>query len=94
MLPCLLGYFVIADRLYTSHATRTMEEGNIYYKWIQNYVSEDYQKAVVNGKQLVEKAVEGIGKTVLEELVEVFAVACKVRFNSISLRRFLIPHSS
>jgi len=86
MLPCLLGYFVIADRLYTSRTTQTTEDGNIYYKWIQNYVSEDYQKAVANGRQLVEKAVDGIGKTTLEELVEVFAVACKVRFNSVLLR--------
>lgn len=78
MLPCLLGYFAIADRLYTSRTIRTTEEGNIYYKWIQNYVAEDYREAVVNGKQLLEKAVEGLGSSTLEELVEVFAVACKM----------------
>jgi len=72
---------------------RTTEEGNIYYKWIQNYVAEDYREAVVNGKQLVEKAVEGIGRATLEGLVEVFAAACKVRFNSISLRRIPTLHS-
>lgn len=69
---------MIADRLYTSSQTRTTEQGNIYYKWIQNYVAEDYREAVVNGRLLVEKAIEGIGRTTLEELVDVFAVACKV----------------
>ncbi|KAF8468932.1 Phosphomethylpyrimidine kinase-domain-containing protein [Kalaharituber pfeilii] len=78
MLPCLLGYYDIASRLYNARTTKTTEEGNIYYKWIKNYISDDYAQAVVNGMRLVEKSVEGIGRTVLEELVDVFAVACRM----------------
>lgn len=44
LLPCLLGYGVIAKRLY--HDPKTKREGNTYWKWIENYVADDYAEAV------------------------------------------------
>jgi thiaminase II len=44
LLPCLLGYGVIAKRLYDD--PKTKREGNIYWKWIENYVADDYAEAV------------------------------------------------
>lgn len=42
--PCLIGYGAIAQRLYAD--PKTKREGNIYWKWIENYVAEDYAEAV------------------------------------------------
>lgn len=47
MAPCLIGYGVIARRLYND--PKTKREGNIYWKWIQAYVADDYTEAVETG---------------------------------------------
>ncbi len=45
--PCLIGYAVIARRLYDDPST--VREGNIYWKWIENYTDTDYTTAVKVG---------------------------------------------
>lgn len=47
LAPCLLGYGVAAKRLAAQYANS--HEGNKYWKWIQNYVADDYQEAVKVG---------------------------------------------
>jgi len=47
LLPCLLGYGVIARRLYDD--PKTKRDGNTYWKWIENYVANDYTEAVSLG---------------------------------------------
>ena len=44
LAPCLIGYGAIAKRLYS--AGETLREGNRYWKWIENYVADDYTEAV------------------------------------------------
>lgn len=44
LAPCLIGYGAIAQRLY--HEKDTVREGNRYWKWIENYVADDYTQAV------------------------------------------------
>jgi thiaminase len=44
LAPCLIGYGVIAKRLYSD--PKTLREGNRYWKWIENYAAEDYDEAV------------------------------------------------
>jgi thiaminase len=44
MAPCLIGYGEIAKRLHAD--PKTKREGNIYWKWIENYVADDYVAAV------------------------------------------------
>lgn len=44
LAPCLLGYGAIAQRLYSDK--ESVREGNRYWKWIENYVAEDYTEAV------------------------------------------------
>jgi hypothetical protein len=44
LAPCLIGYGAIAKRLYTDAGT--LREGNQFWKWIENYVAEDYSEAV------------------------------------------------
>ncbi|EGD95146.1 phosphomethylpyrimidine kinase [Trichophyton tonsurans CBS 112818] len=47
LAPCLLGYGAIAQRLF--HAEESVREGNNYWKWIENYVADDYSAAVKLG---------------------------------------------
>lgn len=44
LAPCLLGYGVAARRLHEQYIDN--HEGNKYWKWIENYVADDYQEAV------------------------------------------------
>lgn len=45
--PCLIGYGVIAKRLYDD--PKTVRKDNIYWKWIENYTDKDYTMAVETG---------------------------------------------
>lgn len=44
LAPCLIGYGAIARRLHADQ--ETLREGNRYWQWIENYVADDYTKAV------------------------------------------------
>jgi thiaminase len=76
LLPCLLGYGVIARRLYEDPATK--REGNRYWKWIENYVAEDYVEAVRLGRELVESEARKVSLSRVEELVEIFIQGTKL----------------
>lgn len=58
LAPCLIGYGVIAKRLHAAQETR--RQGNNYWKWIENYVADDYTEAVRLGS----------GKSVFHGLVK------------------------
>lgn len=45
--PCLLGYGAIAKKIHAD--PKSKREGNIYWKWIENYVADDYAEAVRAG---------------------------------------------
>lgn len=49
LLPCLLGYGMIAARLYGLQTTNPPTEPNRYLTWINNYVAEDYTAAMEKG---------------------------------------------
>ncbi|KAI9873975.1 MAG: hypothetical protein M1830_010344, partial [Pleopsidium flavum] len=49
--PCLIGYGVIARRLHDD--PETVREGNIYWKWIENYTDIDYTTAVKVGSGML-----------------------------------------
>ncbi|KAL9094698.1 MAG: hypothetical protein Q9165_002968 [Trypethelium subeluteriae] len=44
LLPCLLGYGMIGQRLRSDPTT--VKEGNQYFEWIENYVADDFTEAV------------------------------------------------
>ena len=50
MLPCLLGYHVIATRLMEEQGRYKGREVNRYRQWIDNYVGVDYEAAVRKGR--------------------------------------------
>lgn len=48
LLPCLIGYGIIARRLYDD--PDTVREGSKYWKWIETYIAEDYRDAMETGR--------------------------------------------
>ncbi|OTA93336.1 hypothetical protein M434DRAFT_395749 [Hypoxylon sp. CO27-5] len=76
LAPCLLGYGAIAKQLHGD--PRTKIEGNTYWKWILNYVAEDYVQAVQTGADLIEKHAALQSPSRIEELVNIFIHATKM----------------
>lgn len=76
LAPCLLGYGLAASMLEAEfHATK---DGNEYWKWIENYVAEDYQEAVRKGSELIEKHIWQQSPARVEELVKIFVRATEM----------------
>jgi thiaminase len=50
LAPCLLGYGDTASRLYGEKESKTTAQGNKYWRWVENYVAEDYREAVRIGR--------------------------------------------
>ncbi len=91
--PCLIGYGVIAKRLYED--PKTIREGNMYWKWIENYTDRDYTMAVEvgsgelrlslhpgistnPGSEHLEKHAVKQSPSRIEELVRIFIHATRV----------------
>jgi thiaminase len=47
LLPCLIGYGVIAQRL--ANDAKSRRQDNPYWKWVETYIAEDYVAAVRRG---------------------------------------------
>ncbi|KAK8022217.1 phosphomethylpyrimidine kinase THI20 [Apiospora rasikravindrae] len=78
LAPCLLGYGAIGQALHDEKNKKTKREGNTYYKWICNYVAEDYVEAVRTGRALMERHASGLNLGQVEELVKIFIHGTKV----------------
>ncbi|KAI0180253.1 Phosphomethylpyrimidine kinase-domain-containing protein [Hypoxylon sp. FL1284] len=76
LAPCLLGYGALARQLHSD--PRTKKEGNTYWKWILNYVADDYVQAVQTGSELIEKNAVLQSPSRIEELVKIFIHATKM----------------
>jgi thiaminase len=93
----LIGYGDIAKRLYAD--PKTKREGNIYWKWIETYVADDYSEAVRVGsgkskhvftlrihlwiKALLEKNAVLQSPSRIEELVKIFIHATNVSLSTL-----------
>lgn len=77
--PCLLGYYEAARNCIND--PNSVKEGNKYWKWVDNYVAEDYIQAVDAGRQLLEQAVLSVSPERLIELIEIFAKATEMECN-------------
>ncbi|KAL4749721.1 hypothetical protein BDW72DRAFT_177484 [Aspergillus terricola var. indicus] len=76
LAPCLIGYGAIAQRLHTEE--KTLREGNRYWKWIENYVAEDYTEAVRLGSELLETHIRKVSPARMEELIKIFIRATEL----------------
>ncbi|KAK3074358.1 trifunctional hydroxymethylpyrimidine kinase/phosphomethylpyrimidine kinase/thiaminase [Teratosphaeriaceae sp. CCFEE 6253] len=78
LLPCLLGYAVIARRLQELQSSLSLAEPNRYATWINNYVAEDYTAAVDKGCALIEKHATKQSPSRISELVSIFIHATRM----------------
>ena len=78
LLPCLLGYAEIAKRLKGLQKNLNTKQPNRYMSWIENYVAEDYTKAVRTGCGLIEKHAHSQSPQRIAELVKIFVHAVKM----------------
>ncbi|KAL6706591.1 ATP-dependent RNA helicase dbp2 [Coniothyrium glycines] len=70
LLPCLIGYGIIAKRLFED--PKTIRQDNQYWKWIENYVNEDYVGAMIRGSDLIEEHAGKLSPSRVEELARIF----------------------
>lgn len=77
LMPCMVGYAEIANRLMASSDTRL--EGNPYRAWIEMYASAEFQDVAKAEIDLLEKtaATRG-GEARIESLTETFAMASRL----------------
>ncbi|KAH8194976.1 hypothetical protein TruAng_010861 [Truncatella angustata] len=76
LAPCLLGYGAIAQLLHEDE--KTVREDNTYFKWILNYIAEDYTTAVQTGRELMERHALDQSPKRVDELVKIFIHATKM----------------
>ncbi|KAI1958846.1 trifunctional hydroxymethylpyrimidine kinase/phosphomethylpyrimidine kinase/thiaminase [Ophidiomyces ophidiicola] len=74
--PCLIGYGAIAQRLHTDEGS--VRTDNKYWKWVENYVAEDYSAAVRLGSELLETHMRNVSRFRVEELVRIFKRATEL----------------
>ncbi|ORY14388.1 hypothetical protein BCR34DRAFT_231403 [Clohesyomyces aquaticus] len=72
MAPCLIGYGMIARRLHDDERTVKGEQGNKYWRWIENYVADDYSEAVRMGTDVLNEHAMRQSPSRIEELVKIF----------------------
>jgi len=77
LLPCVLGYAEIGQRLL--HDPNTRLEGNPYASWIRNYGENDYQTAVQSAFNLLENiSLPRGGDSRFSTLSEIFTKATQL----------------
>jgi len=69
LLPCLIGYGIIAKRLFDD--TNTLQEGR-YWTWIQQYVDKEYTEAMARGSALIEEHAGKQSVARIDELAQIF----------------------
>ncbi|KAJ5087518.1 heme oxygenase-like multi-helical [Penicillium angulare] len=79
LAPCLIGYGAIAKRLHSDKGT--LREGNNYWKWIENYVADDYSEAVRLGSALLEKHMHKVSPDRVESLIKIFVRATELEIS-------------
>jgi thiaminase II len=88
LLSCLLGYQEVAVRLSQEAESVKGTEGNRYWRWVENYISIEYQEAVKKGRESVEKEILKQGTERIEELVKIFARATEMEIAFWDFERF------
>lgn len=87
--PCLFGYLEAADR--RSKDPQSISQNNPYWRWVENYLADDYVAASTTGRELLETHIMSVSPERLEQLVTIFAQAAEFecRFWDSALRDYL-----
>ncbi|KAJ0387462.1 hypothetical protein COL922a_002285 [Colletotrichum nupharicola] len=76
LAPCLLGYGAVAKQLHGD--VKTKRDDNTYWKWIENYVADDYVQAVKTGSELIERHAVLQSPSSIERLIKIFIHGTKM----------------
>lgn len=76
LLPCLIGYGIIAKRLFDDPST--LREGSQYWKWVESYVGDEYVGAMKRGEDLIEEHAGRQSTSRIDELARIFIHATNV----------------
>lgn len=76
LLPCLIGYGMIAKRLFDDPST--LREGSQYWKWVESYVADEYVDAMKRGSDLIEEHAGRQSTSRIDELARIFIHATNV----------------
>lgn len=75
LLPCLIGYGIIAKRLHGD--PNTVRDGR-YWKWVEQYVDQPYVEAMMRGSDLIEEHAHQQSVSRIDELAQIFIHATNV----------------
>lgn len=89
LLPCLIGYGIIARRLYED--PQTVRVGSRYWEWILQYVGQEYVDAMMRGSDLIEEHASKQSVSRVEELAQIFIHATNVSRVARRLGRLTFP---
>ncbi|KAJ9620332.1 trifunctional hydroxymethylpyrimidine kinase/phosphomethylpyrimidine kinase/thiaminase [Knufia peltigerae] len=78
LAPCLLGYAEAARLARVDPARKTTAQGNRYWRWVENYVAEDYLQAVRAGRDLIERHMTKQSPERINELIDIFVRATEM----------------
>jgi thiaminase II len=79
LASCLIGYQVAAEWVKAQSGSR--EEGNRYWKWVDNYGGGEYAEGVKLGRAMIERHAIKVGTRRLEELVKTFIRVTEMEIN-------------
>lgn len=71
--PCLFGYLEAAKKRSTDPLS--VPKNNPYWKWVDNYLADDYVQASETGRELLESQILNVSPDRVEQLVSIFAEA-------------------
>ncbi|PHH82861.1 hypothetical protein CDD82_4499 [Ophiocordyceps australis] len=78
LFPCLLGYAAVAAALDSSPSTVRGHANNPYWAWIQNYLADDYCRAVESGSRFIEDQMHLQSPSRIQEYINTFIHATRM----------------
>ncbi|KAK6524714.1 hypothetical protein TWF281_011614 [Arthrobotrys megalospora] len=84
LISCSVGYQVAARNRENEDGSVRTEEGNRFWRWVEEYASEEYEKETQIQRDLLEELAGGFGVVQVEGLVEIFRKVTEMERNFFS----------
>ncbi|EGX46903.1 hypothetical protein AOL_s00097g329 [Orbilia oligospora ATCC 24927] len=84
LISCSVGYQVAARNRENEELSVKTAQGNTFWRWVEEYASEEYAREVQTQRDILEEMAGGFGMTQVEELVEIFRKVTEMERNFFS----------
>ncbi|KAK6331866.1 hypothetical protein TWF718_002405 [Orbilia javanica] len=84
LISCSVGYQVAASSRENEDTSVRTGQGNVFWRWVEEYASEDYAREVQVQRDILEEMAMGFGVAQVEELVEIFRKVTEMERNFFS----------